>query len=143
MPAFFKPKRRRGPAGPNKNQQKVLRRAEAERGARSAGILKERFPSVTSIALHLSFITPQAEVFEERSRTIGAGDVCDFSAPCPGRCGGERGSFDLSEEIKTALDSRRERAEGRLVCQETMNIGTTGVCDFRLEWKSVITYAAE
>ena len=143
MPVFFKPRRRRGPAGPNKNEQKVLRRASAEREALSAGTLKDRFPTVDSIGFHFTFITPQQEVYETGSRKISAADAADFFAPCPGRCGGERGSFDLADEIKTAIEARRERAEGRLICQETMNIGTVGTCDFRLEWKATLAYAPE
>ena len=143
MPVFFKPRRRRGPAGPNKNEQKVLRRASAERDARSAGTLKDRFPTVESIGFQFTFITPQQEVYETGSRKIAATDAADFFAPCPGRCGGERGSFDLADEIKTAIEARRERAEGRLICQETMNIGTVGTCDFRLEWKATLAYAPE
>lgn len=140
MPAFFKPRRRRGPVGPNKNEQKVLRRASAERDARTTGALKDRFPTVGSIAFQFTFITPQQEVYETGTRNIGATDVADFFAPCPGRCGGERGSFDLAEEMKTAIDAGRERIEGRLICQETMNIGSVGTCDFRLEWKGTINY---
>ena len=143
MPAFFKPRRRRGPAGPNKNEQKVLRRASAERDARTTGALKDRFPTVGSVALQFTFITPQQEVYETGSRKIAPTDVVDFFAPCPGRCGGERGSFDLAEELKTAIDSGKERVEGRLICQETMNIGTVGTCDFRLEWKAAIAYLPE
>jgi hypothetical protein len=141
MPAFFKPRRRRGPAGPNKNEQKVLRRASAERDARSAGGLKDRFPTVDSVAFLFTFITPQQEVYETGSRKISSTEVADFFAACPGRCGGERGSFDLAEEMKTAIESGKERVEGRIICQETMNIGTVGTCDFRLEWKATITYA--
>jgi hypothetical protein len=143
MPAFFKPRRRRGPAGPNKNEQKVLRRSSAERDSRTAGALKDRFPSVAAISMQFKFITPQQEVYEEGGRKITGTDAVNFSAPCPGRCGGERGSFDLTEEMKTAIDSGKERVEGRLICQETMNISTVGACDFRLEWKATLTYATE
>ncbi|MBK8575423.1 MAG: hypothetical protein IPN90_07035 [Elusimicrobia bacterium] len=98
---------------------------------------------MSAISLQFKFITPQQEVYEEGGRKISATDPADFSAPCPGRCGGERGSFDLTEEMKTAIDSGKERVEGRLICQETMNISTVGACDFRLEWKGTITYVAE
>jgi hypothetical protein len=143
MPAFFKPRRRRGPSGPNKNEQKVLRRAESERGSRSGGSLKDRFPAVESVSLQFKFFNPQQEIYEEGTRKIGSEDPCDFLAPCPGRCGGERGSFDLTGEMNTAFELGRERAEGRMVCQETMNISTVGACDFRLEWKTQITYVKE
>jgi hypothetical protein len=141
MPAFFKPRRRRGPSGPNKNEQKVMRRASGDREARTAGSLKERFPGVESIRLQLTFLTPQQEIYEEGTRTIGPTDTVDFSAPCPGRCGGERGSFDLTKEILTAIEGNRPQSQGRLVCQETMNISTVTPCDFRLEWKSTLHFS--
>lgn len=138
MPAFFKPRRRRGPSGPNKNEQKVIRRNSGERDARSATTLKDRFPMLESISLQLTFLTPQQEIYEEQSRTIGPTDAVDFSAPCPGRCGGERGSFDLTKELLSAIESGRTQAQGRIVCQETMNISTVGPCDFRLDWSATL-----
>jgi hypothetical protein len=142
MPAPFKP-RRRGPSGPNKNERKLLRRAQAEREARSAGVLKEKFPSVTSLTLQLTHFNPQQVVYEEKRRSMGPDDACDFLVPCPGRCGGDRGTYDLSKEIRGVVESRRERADGRHVCQEIMNIGTAGTCDFRLDWSVVLAYAPE
>jgi hypothetical protein len=142
MPQFFKPRRRRTKPGPNKNEQKVMRGQESERQARSAGLLRDRFPAAERLQVHLDFFTPQQQLLDQQTRTFSASDVCDFQVPCPGRCGG-RGSFDLAGKIKTVIDSRQPRAEGTGVCREQLFAGSADVCGFRLHCKIDVDYSAQ
>ncbi|HRY30089.1 MAG TPA: hypothetical protein P5079_08660, partial [Elusimicrobiota bacterium] len=119
MATFFKRKRRRTHTGPNKNEKKVLRGQEADRLVRTAGLMKDRFPSVQRLTVQLDFVTPQQHLLDRQTRVFNPTDVCDFSVSCPGRCGGQ-GAFDLEAKIKSVIDSRQARAEGSGTCAETL-----------------------
>ncbi len=140
MPAFFKPRRRRTNSGPNKNEAKVLRRAQAEREARSAGTLKDRFPTVERLVIGLDFITPQQLFFEQETRDFGAADPFDLSVTCPGRCRGE-GTFDIVDKIDSVIQARQKRVEATAVCRQPIYFGAAEVCDFKLQVKIDVTYA--
>ena len=131
MARFFKPKRRRTNAGPNKNESKVLRRESTERGKGSAETLGDRFPNVGRLVLDMHFITPQDQPFEDVKRTMNAADPLDLYLECPGRCGD--GSFDLSERVAAMVDAQRKRSNEKLVCPQPIYAGPAGACDFRLE----------
>ena len=136
MARFFKPKRRRPNSGPNKNQQKVLRR---EQESRSGGTLQERFPGVESLVLDLQFISASGEPYDRIERRVSAKDPCDFSAPCPGRCGD--GQYDLEQSVRSLVQDRRETTEEHLVCRETVYGDQTKTCDFRLTLRITLRYS--
>lgn len=142
MPGFFKSNRRRTNAGPNKNEKKVLRGQKTERLARSVGLIKERFPSIKSLSVQLEFITPQRDIYERQSRLFGPDDVCDFSAACPGRCGGQ-GTFDVAAKVRTLVETRQTHTEGTGICREPLYAGSSDVCGFQLHCRVEAVYAAE
>ena len=139
MAGYFKPKRRRS-AGPNKNEQKVMRGRSAENQARFAALLKDRFPNVQRLTVELNFFTPQEELYEQQTRAFDAQSKCDLAVPCLGRCGG-RGSFDLAAKVKSVVDARQERSDGHGVCREPLYAGATDVCGFKLHAKIQVEYA--
>jgi len=141
MARFFKPKRRKTNTGPNKNQQKVLRREKAGGPVAPGTSLQERYPHVSQVSLSLRFITPQNQLFEETHLEIQGDDACRFLVACPGRCGG--GHFDLSEKIKLVFDARRESDQENVVCREPIYTGSGQACDFRLECRMDVDYTEE
>lgn len=142
MAGFFKSNRRRTNSGPNKNEKKVLRGQETERLARSLGLMKERFPSVQHLTIHLEFITPHGDIYERQSRVFGPVDICDFSVPCPGRCGGQ-GAFDVAAKIRTLVETRQIYIEGTGICREPLYAGSTDICGFQLHCRMEAIYSAE
>ncbi len=136
----YKPKRRR-PSGPNKNQKKVQRDQEASDQTRAAGLLSQVFPSVEKLTVHLDFLTPQQHLMDQQKRVFTPADVCDFSVPCPGRCG--HGSFNLSAKVKSVIDSRETRSEGNGTCMEPTFLGAKELCDFRLRCRIEVDYLPE
>lgn len=122
MATFFK-KRRRGPSGPNKNEKKVLRR-------RPEASLRDLCPGATRLEIVFHFESPQGDPYEDIARDFSPGDPCDFSAPCPGRCG--NGRFDLTDAARGLFQSGGDRAEERLVCREASHNDPATPCDFRL-----------
>jgi hypothetical protein len=125
MPTPFKKKRRQA-AGPNKNEMKVMR----GKLTRSAGALKDVYPSVQSLTVELEFFTPQQHSLDRQTRLFHPSDLCNFLVPCPGRCG--RGSFDLSAKLKSVIENRETRSESRGVCAESLFDGSKEPCGIEL-----------
>lgn len=118
-----------------------MRGQEAARQERS-GLLRERFPVVQRLSVRLNFSTPQQHALDQETRSFGPADPCDFSATCPGRCGG-KGSFDLAAKINAVVEGRQTRAEGSGVCQEPLYAGASDVCGFRLSCVIEVNYAGD
>lgn len=135
---FYK-KRRRAPAGPNKNEKKVMRGQADARIARTAGVLGQRFPSLQALTIQLDFITPQQQLMDQQSRAYGPEDVCDFQAACPGRCNGQ-GSFDLAGKIESTINSRQENAQAAGTCQEPLYPGSPERCGMQLRCRIEAAY---
>jgi hypothetical protein len=138
MAQFFKPKRRRTAAGPNKNQKKVLRSQEADNMARTVGVMGQRFPSVQKLTIHLDFLTPQQHLLDQQTRVVTPQDVCDFSVPCPGRCG--HGSFDLAGKVRSVIESHQSRTESSGTCMEPLYLGSKDVCGSSLRCRMEVSY---
>lgn len=137
MPGYFK-KRRRPRAGPNKNEEKVLRRKELEGRERAAGTLQERYPSVERLSIQLVFLSPQHQTLEQDTRVFGQSDPCDFQVSCPGRCG--VGSFNLEAKINKVVTDRQTTSESSGKCQEPLYGGSSDLCGCELRCKMEIDY---
>lgn len=137
MPGY--PRRRRGPQGPNKNEQKVMHREAAERKARSAGSLAERFPGVERLTVVLEFKSPQDSLLGSESRVFRGSDALVLEAPCPGRCG--VGSFDLAAKIEQVVTARETASQASGICQKPLYAGSPDVCGCRLSCRIEASYA--
>ena len=131
-------RKRRIAPGPNKNEEKVRRSQEAETRARSAGLLRDRFPTVDRLALDLTVTAPQDGSTEHLKRDIGAENGCEFTVPCPGRCG--RGVFDVTEMVTAAVEARNPQAQAGAVCQEPFLPGLPDVCGVKLDCRLEVTF---
>jgi hypothetical protein len=134
MPQPFKPRRRRGPAGPNKNEKKVLR----EERSRGGVTLGQMFPTVQKLTVQVDFLTPQEELLDQQTLTFGARDVFGLTLPCQGRCGS--GEFDLSGKVRSVVETRQTQAEGRGVCQEPLFNGSKDPCGFHMRCRIDVSY---
>lgn len=135
MAQFFK---RRAKPGINKNDQKVQRGKEAAGRSRAAGSLGYRYPSVEKLSVFLDFITPQNQSLAQQVRVFKPSDACDFSVPCPGRCG--CGSYDLAAKIKTVVEAQEKVSESSGVCQEPLYSGSPDICGLKLQCKIEASY---
>lgn len=140
MAQFYKPKRRKAP-GPSKNEIKVRRGMEADQMARSAGLLKDRFPFVQKLSIQLDFLTPQGHLMDQQTRVFNPPDACDFAVSCPGRCG--RGSFDLAAKVRAVLESRQGRSDSSGTCAETLYPGSKEICGFNLRCRMEAMYVPQ
>ncbi|MDD5656431.1 MAG: hypothetical protein PHF00_04155, partial [Elusimicrobia bacterium] len=99
MARYFK--KRRKNSGPNKNEEKVMRAAEA----RSQGGFASSLPGVLRLRLNMRFLSPQSQLLDEKNLNLGPSDACSFEVACPGRCGS--GVFDFSEAAANAARARQ------------------------------------
>lgn len=136
MAGFFR--KRRGPSGPSKNEQKVMRAAAAERQARSGGTLAERFPTVKRLVVKLELLSPQKQALSEETRSFEAKDICKLAVPCPGRCG--NGSFDLAGKIEAVVLAEQPVSEASGLCKKPLYAGAADVCGCELRCKIEIVY---
>jgi hypothetical protein len=135
MAQFFK---RRAKPGINKNDQKVQRGKEAVGRGRAAGSLGYRYPLVERLSVTLDFITPQNQSVDQQTRVFGPLDGCEFSVPCPGRCG--CGSYDLAAKIKAVIDAGEKASESSGICKEPLYSGSPDICGLKLQCKIEIRY---
>jgi hypothetical protein len=140
MPGYFK-KRRRTPAGPNKNEQKVQRRLQSENREQSADTLQGRYATVQQLSIHLVLLTPQHQTLNEEKRVYGAEDVIDLAVPCAGRCGA--GSFNLQAKVDSVIGSRQTVSDSSGKCQEPLYGGSSEICGCELKCKMEIVYTPE
>lgn len=138
MAGYFK---RRHKPGPSKNELKVQRGHEAADRARGVGALKELYPSVQRLSIRLEFISREGLAFDQQTRDFGPASTCDFSVPCPGRCG--VGSFDLAAKVASVVETKQAVSESTGTCQEPLFAGATEVCGFQLRCKIEIAYFPE
>jgi hypothetical protein len=137
MPGFFRKTRRRPAAGPNKNEQKVLRN---EREARTLP-LRTVYPSVHQLSIQLDFLSPQQHILGQETRVLNASDVCDLKVPCPGRCG--NGSFDLQAKIDKVIQSKQGYVESSGKCELPLYLGASEVCGCTLRCKIKVSYVPD
>ncbi|MBI4425050.1 MAG: hypothetical protein HY554_15060 [Elusimicrobia bacterium] len=140
MARFFKKRRPKG--GPSKNEEKVTRSREAAARERSMSRLADRFPQVERLSVQLDLVSPQNHPLAERqTRVFRPEDACDFSVPCPGRCG--HGSFDLAAKLESVVETRQPLSESSGTCQEPLYAGSPDVCGVRLNCRIEVAYAPE
>lgn len=137
MARYFK--KRRKNQGPNKNEEKVLRAAQAREG--SGGSLGGRYSSVKRVKITLRFLTAQQQLLEEKTLELKASDPYDFGAPCPGRCG--TGHFDFSEAVSNTVARRQSVAESGGICKEPVFAGAQETCGCQLKCRMEIEYAPQ
>lgn len=135
-------KKRRGVAGPNKNQKKVLSNLRAARPTSEGETLAGKFPAVESLTLRLDFTTPQRQALDGETKAFGPSDACDFTAPCPGRCGGY-GVFDFTPAFTSAIARREASAEAHGTCQQPIFAGSPEGCGMQLACRIAVVYRPE
>ena len=131
-------KKRRGPQGPNKNEKKVMRSRDAEKQAIIAGSLKERFPFIKHLNIHLVIRGAQQQLLDEKSLSLGPGDPCLFSVPCPGRCG--NGSFDFSGKVEETVKALLPASESSAKCAKPLFAGASEVCGCEIKCRMELDY---
>ena len=129
-------KKRRQAAGPNKNEQKVMRSEDDK--ARGRTIMGPRFPFVKRLNLNVTFMSPQGAMLEEKSLSFGPLDSYNFAFNCPGRCGG--GSYDLSMRLEAIVSSRVTETEIVMKCPQPVYAGAAEACACELRAKLSISY---
>ena len=136
MAQFFK--KRRGPQGPNKNEQKVRRGQDAADHARRTGALSQHHPSVERLCVQLNFLGAQNQPIDQQTRVFGPSDICDFSVPCPGRCG--TGAFDLAAKIQAVVETRQALSESSGLCKVPLFAGSPDACGLQLKCRVEVRY---
>lgn len=136
MPAYFK--KRRGPQGPNKNEEKVQRAREAKDPGRSFGLLGMKFPSVKRLKVHVVFLDARQNVLEEKDFSLGPNDPAALTIPCPGRCGS--GSFDLAGKIEQMATTALSASESGAKCPEPLYASSPEACGCEIRCKMEIEY---
>ncbi|MBI5209146.1 MAG: hypothetical protein HY927_04140 [Elusimicrobia bacterium] len=136
--AYYKKRRN---TGPSKNDLKVRRNMEAERQTRGGVTLSQRFPNVERLTVKLEILGPQKQLFSKATRAFGPSDRCEFSVPCPGRCGG--GSFDLEGKLTAVLTAGQTVTEATGICQQPIYPGASEVCGCQLRCGIEASYLPE
>jgi hypothetical protein len=90
----------------------------------------------------LDFTTPQRQALEGETRAYGPNDACEFTAPCPGRCG-EHGVFDFTPAFTSAIAQRKSSAEAHGTCQQPIFAGSPEVCGMQLACRIAVVYRPE
>lgn len=139
MPPIFRRRRRAGQNEPNKNEKKVLRQQETERLKRSASLVGDLFPAVSRLSIRMDFMTSQQHSLEQHNRVFAPADACDFLVPCPGRCAGE-GAFDLTDRIRSIVETHQQSGEESAVCQEPVALGSEDSCGLQMRCKIEASY---
>ena len=137
MAGYFK--KRKGPSGPNKNEQKVMRSREQQSRGRST--LSSRFSTVRKITVKLDFLSPQQHVLGQEARTFGSDDACDFTVSCPGQCG--VGAFNLAAKVEQLVTVRQAACDTGGKCQEPLYAGAASVCGCELKCRIEVEYLPE
>ena len=101
-----------------------------------------KFPAVESLNLRLDFTTPQRQALDGETRVLGPSDACDFTAPCPGRCGGY-GVFDFTPAFTSAIASKRSSADANGTCQQPLFPGSPEACGMHLSCRMNVVYRPE
>ena len=139
MARYFKKRR---PVGPSKNEEKIQRLRQAEERERSVARLVDQFPTVTRLSVQLDLLSPQQHPLAEReTRVYKPEDRCDFSVPCPGRCG--QGTFNVAAKVAAIVEARETVSESSGICQEPLYAGSTEVCGVRLVCRVEAAYKEE
>src|SRR5262249_40368522 len=106
MPGFIK--KRRGPSGPNKNEQKVARAESAE--GEGKRIMGQRLHMIKKLKLAIKFLDVRGNMLDEAVRAFTPLDAAKLAADCPGRCG--RGKFDFNPVVAGVVEARQNVSEG-------------------------------
>ena len=104
------------------------------------GRLSDAFPQVERLTVGLELLSPQnAPLSERETRVFKPEDKCDFSVPCPGRCG--QGSFNLAAKLQAVVESHETASQSSGTCQEPLYVGSPDVCGVKLNCQIQIQYA--
>lgn len=133
-------KKRRGPQGPNKNEEKVQRGKSAENQARLAGALGSRFPSVKRLTVRLRFLDAKGNLLEEKTIALSPPDAAVFKTPCPGRCG--QGSFDFEEKVGQSVAAKLPLSECSAQCPEPLYGTGSETCGCELRCRLELEYSS-
>ena len=136
MPAYFK--KRRSSQGPNKNEEKVMRARDAQNQALQAGALKEKFPTLKHLKIHLIFLDANQHVLDEKKLIFGPSDAAVFTVPCPGRCG--RGSFDFGGKIAETVNAGLLFSESNAKCLESLYMASPETCGCEIRCRMEMDY---
>jgi len=136
MPGYFK--KRRGAQGPNKNEQKVMRAQKAENQARMVGALSEKFPPIRHLKIHLTFLTPNQGIIDEKNISLDPSDAAVFTVGCPGRCG--QGSFDFSGKVAEAVTALLPVSESSAKCAKPLYASATETCGCEVKCRMELAY---
>ncbi|MFA6002815.1 MAG: hypothetical protein WC881_01975 [Elusimicrobiota bacterium] len=139
MATFYR--KRRKNQGPNKNEEKVQRAADARNRDNSSGSLGTRFPTVKKLKIQLQFLSAQSQVLDEKTLDLGPSDNCKFDVPCPGRCGA--GVFDLYTAVLQAVRNRQPLAENSAPCAEPSYPGSREACGCKVTCRMELEYNPE
>lgn len=139
MAGFFK--RRRAPAGPNKNQQKVLRGQETDRLEKSLESLTRRHPSLEKLVISVEFYSAQNHLLDQQTRAFGPEDGCDFIFPCSGECG--TGAINLGSAIDQLVAANQSYLETAVKCQERLYAGPRNICGCEIRYKIDASYISQ
>ncbi|MBI5629922.1 MAG: hypothetical protein HY921_03445 [Elusimicrobia bacterium] len=131
-------KKRRGPQGPNKNQEKVLRARNAENPARLVGLLGSKFPSVKQMRIHLTFMDARQHILEERDLSLAPSDAAIFTVPCPGRCG--HGTFNFALKAAETIAAQFPLSESGAKCPEALYASSVETCGCEIKCRMEIEY---
>jgi hypothetical protein len=119
-----------------------MRTEEASRPVDEADSLSRKFPSVRSLSIRLDFTTPQQQPLDQETRAYESGDECDFTATCPGRCGGQ-GTFDFGPKVASIISSKQASGEARGTCQQPVFPDSGEMCGIRLVCAISVSYLPE
>ena len=134
-------RKRRRNTGPSKNEEKVSRSKQIENRNRSSNSLGARYPLVSQLTICLDFLGPQQQVLGQEKRVFSSLDICNFSTPCPGKCG--VGEFDLAAKIDLVIAAHELVSESSGVCQERLYVGSRDICGCQLKCRLDIVYLPE
>ena len=137
MAGYFK--KRKGPQGPNKNEEKVLRAQKAESQARLTQALGARFPSLKRLKIQLTLLDHRQNVLEEKTLNLGPLDRPVFTQDCPGRCG--HGVFDFGAKMAALAAAATPLYEGAVKCQEPLYAGASETCGCELRCRAELEFA--
>lgn len=108
-----------------------MRGQQAARGVDESDSLGGQYPQVESLTIRLSFTTPQQQILDEETNDFSPEDACDFTASCPGRCGGQ-GVFDFNAKMRSVLMSRQENAQAQGICAQPVFPDSKDPCGVKL-----------
>ena len=99
-------------------REDYLKKMELKNKAKlDAGIVSERFPSVSGIKLHMTYYhNSENPILMQRTVNVFPTSYAYFNMECMVR-GCETGGFDLSSIIKKQVKQKKKSAKGKMDCK--------------------------